>query len=87
MIRSYLEWVASLPYGVYSEDNYNLREAKEILDSDHYGMEDVKDRILEFMAAGKLKGSLTGKIILLVGPPGTGKTSLSYSIARFVILK
>eukprot|EP01138_Halocafeteria_seosinensis_P004096 gb/GECG01004188.1/.p1 GENE.gb/GECG01004188.1/~~gb/GECG01004188.1/.p1 ORF type:complete len:1020 (+),score=187.42 gb/GECG01004188.1/:1-3060(+) len=80
--RSYLDWLSSLPWGKYSTDNFDLSQAKKILDEDHYGMKDVKDRILEFIAVGKLKGSVQGKIMCLVGPPGVGKTSIGRSIAR-----
>ena len=80
--RSYLDWLSSLPWGKYSVDNFDLAQAKAILDEDHYGMKDVKERILEFIAVGKLKGSVQGKIMCLVGPPGVGKTSIGRSIAR-----
>jgi len=83
--RGYLDWVSSIPWGVYSTDSYNLKEARQILDEDHYGLQDVKDRILELIAVGKLRGpslGLEGKIICLVGPPGVGKTSVGRSIAR-----
>jgi len=82
MIRTYLEWIVSLPYGAKSAENFDLNEAKALLDEDHYGLEDVKDRILEFIAVGKMKGTLKGKILCLVGPPGVGKTSLAGSIAK-----
>jgi len=83
--RNYLDWLTIMPYGVYSEEIFNLKAAKEVLEADHYGMEDVKDRILEFIAVGKLKGGTAqGKIICLTGPPGVGKTSIGKSIARSV---
>ena len=80
--RNYLEWLTSLPYGIVSEENYDVSRAREILDEDHYGMKDAKDRILEFIAVGKLRGAVQGKIICFVGPPGVGKTSIGKSIAR-----
>ena len=80
--RSYLDWLTSLPWGKYSQDNFDIAGARKILDEDHYGMNDVKDRILEFIAVGKLKGTVQGKILCLVGPPGVGKTSIGKSIAR-----
>jgi Lon-like ATP-dependent protease len=79
--RTYLDWLCSLPWGKMSPDNFDLHAAREILDRDHYGMDDVKDTIMEFIAVGKLKGSVQGKIICLVGPPGVGKTSVAKSIA------
>lgn len=82
MIRVYLEWVTSLPYGVRTSEDFDLLEAKRILDEEHFGLDDVKDRILEFIAVGKMKGTLKGKILCLVGPPGVGKTSLASSIAK-----
>ena len=83
--RGYLDWLSSIPWGVVSTDSYNLGEAKVVLDEDHYGLQDVKDRILELIAVGKLRGpslGLEGKIICLHGPPGVGKTSVAKSIAR-----
>lgn len=80
--RSYLDWLTSIPWGKYSQDNFDLSLARKTLDEDHYGMQDVKERILEFIAVGKLKGSVQGKIICMVGPPGVGKTSIGKSIAR-----
>lgn len=80
--RGYLDWLTSIPWGVHSPDNYSLQRAASVLDEDHYGLQDVKDRILEFLAVGKLRGSVEGKILCLVGPPGVGKTSIGKSIAR-----
>ncbi|KAJ8937351.1 hypothetical protein NQ314_011896, partial [Rhamnusium bicolor] len=80
--RNYLDWLTSLPWGVQSEENLNIQRASEILDQDHYGMEDIKRRILEFIAVSQLKGSTQGKILCFHGPPGVGKTSIARSIAR-----
>ncbi len=80
--RAYLDWLTVLPWGVYTKDNYDIKKAKKILDEDHYGLEDVKDRILELISVGIIKGDLAGSIILLVGPPGVGKTSIGQSVAR-----
>jgi len=80
--RNYLDWLTSIPWGTYSEEKLDVDHAKTILDEDHYGLKDVKDRILEFIAVGLLKGSTQGKILCLVGPPGVGKTSIGSSIAR-----
>jgi ATP-dependent Lon protease len=80
--RTYLDWLTILPWGVYTEDNYDIDKAAEILNNDHYGLEDVKDRILELISVGIVKGDISGSIILLVGPPGVGKTSVGQSIAR-----
>lgn len=79
--RSYLNWIADLPWGVYSEDNFDLALARKTLDEDHYGLEDVKDRILEFISTIVKRGKVSGSIICLVGPPGVGKTSIGKSIA------
>ncbi|MDR1726444.1 MAG: endopeptidase La [Acidobacteriota bacterium] len=79
--RNYLDWLTALPWGKFSEDSYDLGRARKILDRDHYGLEDVKDRILEFIAVGKLKGDISGSILCLIGPPGVGKTSVGKSIA------
>lgn len=79
--RNYLDWLTILPWGKTSKDNYNLKRAARILDRDHYGLKDVKARILEFIAVGKMKGGISGSIICLVGPPGVGKTSVGKSIA------
>jgi len=80
--RTYLDWLTIVPWGVFQKDNFDLKNAKTILDEDHYGLKKVKERILEFLAVGKLKGNVQGKIICFVGPPGTGKTSIGKSIAR-----
>ncbi|XDT21316.1 ATPase family associated with various cellular activities (AAA) [Nakaseomyces glabratus] len=82
VIRNYLDWLTSLPWGINSKEQYSIPRARKILDEDHYGMKDVKDRILEFIAVGKLLGKVDGKIICFVGPPGVGKTSIGKSISR-----
>ena len=71
--RNYLDWITQIPWGQRSRENYNINHAQKVLDEDHYGLKDVKDRILEFIAVGKLRGTVEGKILCLVGPPGTGK--------------
>ncbi|WWC70877.1 uncharacterized protein I206_104829 [Kwoniella pini CBS 10737] len=80
--RNYIDWLTQVPWGVHSPENYDITHAVKVLDEDHYGLKDVKDRILEFMAVGKLRGSVEGKILCLAGPPGVGKTSIGKSIAR-----
>ena len=80
--RNWLDWLTQLPWGKYSEDLLDLKRAKKVLDKGHDGLEDVKDRILEFLAVGSLKGEVSGSIICLVGPPGVGKTSIGRSIAE-----
>ncbi|MDZ4262100.1 MAG: endopeptidase La, partial [Pseudomonadota bacterium] len=80
--RGYLDWMTTLPWGIHSKDKFNLKEARTVLDEDHDGLADVKERIIEFLAVGSLKGEVSGSIILLVGPPGVGKTSIGRSIAR-----
>jgi Lon-like ATP-dependent protease len=80
--RNYLDWLTVLPWGNYSDENFDVHHAQQILDEDHYGLSDVKERILEFIAVGKLRGTSQGKIICLSGPPGVGKTSIGRSIAR-----
>ena len=82
VIRTYLEWILSLPWDAATEDNLDLKHAREVLDTDHYDIEKVKDRILEFLAVRKLKPDAKGSILCLVGPPGVGKTSLGRSIAN-----
>lgn len=79
--RNYLDVLTELPWGTYSTDNLDLPHARTVLDRDHDGLGDVKDRILEFLAVGALKGQVGGSIILLVGPPGVGKTSIGRSVA------
>ena len=79
--RNYLDWITLLPWGRHSPDKLDLKRARRVLDRDHYGLEDVKKRILEFLAVGIMKGEVAGSIILLVGPPGVGKTSIGRSIA------
>merc|ERR1712142_457457 len=80
--RNYLDWLTIIPWGLSSEENLDLKAARTVLDDDHYGLDDVKKRILEFIAVSQLKGSVQGKIICLAGPPGVGKTSIAKSIAK-----
>ena len=80
--RNYLDWLTQLPWGVLSRDKLDLKRARRILDHDHDGLDDVKERIIEFLAVGALKGEIAGSILLLVGPPGVGKTSIGHSIAN-----
>ncbi|CAH8632592.1 unnamed protein product [Heterobilharzia americana] len=80
--RNYLDWLTALPWGVTSEEHLDIGSARKILDEDHYGMDDIKKRILEFIAVSQLKGSTQGKILCFYGPPGVGKTSIAQSIAR-----
>jgi ATP-dependent Lon protease len=80
--RNYLEWVTALPWGRHSEDKLDLAEARTILNRDHEGLDDVKQRIVEFLAVGARKGEIGGSILLFVGPPGVGKTSIGRSIAE-----
>lgn len=80
--RNYLEWITQLPWEKHSDDILDIEASSIVLNKDHYGLEDVKDRILEFIAVAKLKGSISGKILCLVGPPGVGKTSIGRSVAR-----
>ena len=82
VIRTYLEWMTDLPWSKQSEDRLDVRAAREMLDEDHYGLDKVKDRIVEYIAVLSLKRDLKGPILCFVGPPGTGKTSLGRSIAR-----
>lgn len=80
--RAYLDWLTILPWGVYTKDNYDIEKAAKILHREHYGLNDVKDRILELISVGIIKGDLSGSIICLVGPPGVGKTSIGKSVAK-----
>ena len=80
--RNYLDWLTQIPWGQRSAENFGIQHAVTVLDEDHHGLKDVKDRILEFIAVGKLRGTVEGKILCLVGPPGVGKTSIGKSIAR-----
>jgi ATP-dependent Lon protease len=80
--RNYLDWMTSLPWGKYSDDKLDIDEARAVLDRDHEGLDDVKDRIIEFLAVGAYKGEIGGSILLLVGPPGVGKTSIGRSVAE-----
>lgn len=80
--RNYIDWLTSIPWGQKSTENYDIQHAITVLDEDHYGLKDIKDRILEFIAVGKLRGTVEGKILCFVGPPGVGKTSIGKSIAR-----
>jgi ATP-dependent Lon protease len=79
--RNYLDWMTNLPWGKHSEDDLDLDHARKVLDRDHDGLGDVKERIIEFLALGSLRGEVSGSIILLVGPPGVGKTSIGRSVA------
>jgi len=82
VIRTYLEWMASLPWNVKTDTQIDIKRAREILDEDHYGLQSVKKRILQFLAVAKLKNNIRGPILCLIGPPGVGKTSLGASMAR-----
>lgn len=79
--RNYLDWVTSVPWGVTSKDKLDIKHARAVLDRDHDGLDDVKQRIIEFLAVGSYRGEISGSIMLLVGPPGTGKTSIGHSVA------
>ncbi len=82
MVRTYLEWLIHLPWAVMTDDNLDIPHARQVLDEDHYDLEKIKDRILEYLAVRKLKQDSKGPILCFVGPPGVGKTSLGRSIAR-----
>jgi endopeptidase La len=82
MVRTYLDWVLDVPWSVTTDDRLDPREAQRVLDEDHYDLERVKERIVEYLAVGKLRGALKGPILCFVGAPGVGKTSLGQSIAR-----
>ena len=80
--RSYIEWILDLPWGKSTQDRLDTRRARRVLDEDHDGLDEVKERIVEYLAVSRLKGSLRGPILCLVGPPGVGKTSVARSVAR-----
>lgn len=80
--RNYLDWLTVIPWGIFSKETHDLKKAEKVLEEDHYGLKDIKERILEFIGVGKLTGGVKGSIICLVGPPGVGKTSIGKSIAR-----
>jgi ATP-dependent Lon protease len=82
VIRTYVDWLVSLPWNVTTEDRYDIKEAATILDEDHYGLEKVKERILEYLAVRSLADTIRSPILALIGPPGVGKTSLGKSVAR-----
>lgn len=84
VIYNHLDLMLDLPWGTYTEDSYNLKKAQKVLDDDHYGMDKIKDRILEYLAVLKLKGDMKSPILCFVGPPGIGKTSLGRSIANAI---
>jgi ATP-dependent Lon protease len=80
--RNYIDWLTIVPWGIYSAESHDMKKAEKTLEEDHYGLKDIKERILEFIGVGKLTGGVKGSIICLVGPPGVGKTSIGKSIAR-----
>jgi ATP-dependent Lon protease len=82
IVRTYLDWLVEIPWSVSTEDNMDIKKAKQVLDEDHYDLEKVKERILEYLGVRKLKEKMKGPILCFVGPPGVGKTSLGKSIAR-----
>jgi ATP-dependent Lon protease len=82
VIRTYLEWILTVPWSTTTTDNLDLDNARKVLDADHFDLEKVKDRIIEYLAVAKLRGEVSGQILCFVGPPGVGKTSLGHSIAN-----
>lgn len=82
VIRTYLDWILELPWNTQTKDNLNIKSAREILEKEHYGLKDVKDRIIEYLSVKKMSKSLKGPILCLMGPPGVGKTSIAKSIAH-----
>lgn len=83
-IQSYLEWLLDVPWGKYTKERLDLAKAEKVLNDEHYGLEDVKERIIEYLAVKKMSGSMKGPILCLVGPPGVGKTSIGKSIAKAI---
>lgn len=84
VIRNYLDKIVSLPWNIYTDDNLDISNAEEVLENDHYGLKDVKERIIEFLAVRKINPDVKGQIICLAGPPGVGKTSIAKSLARAI---
>ncbi|MEC8307101.1 MAG: endopeptidase La [Chlamydiota bacterium] len=82
VLRNYIDWLTSIPWGIRAEPSLSIGATKSILEEDHYGLEDIKSQILEFISVGKLRGGMKGNILCLVGPPGVGKTSIGKSVAR-----
>ena len=82
VVLNYVDLILDLPWGIYTQDNFNIKHAKKVLDKDHYGIDKIKERILEYLAVLKLKGDMKSPILCLLGPPGVGKTSLGSSIAK-----
>src|SRR3990167_9430367 len=82
VVRNYIDWLTIVPWRLYSKETHDIKKAEKILEHDHYGLKDIKERILEFIGVGKLTGGVKGSIICLVGPPGVGKTSIGKSVAR-----
>lgn len=82
VVRNYIDWLTIVPWGINSKETHDIKKAEKILEHDHYGLKDIKERILEFIGVGKLTGGVKGSIICLVGPPGVGKTSIGKSVAR-----
>ncbi|APM40619.1 endopeptidase La [Clostridium kluyveri] len=82
VIRTYLDWILELPWNTQTKDNLNIKSARDILEKEHYGLKDVKDRIIEYLSVKKMSKSLKGPILCLMGPPGVGKTSIAKSIAH-----
>ncbi len=87
MLRTYIDWLLDVPWAVTSEDRIDPIEARRVLDEDHYDLDKVKERIIEYLSVRKLKGDMKGPILCFVGPPGVGKTSLGQSIARAMARK
>src|ERR1035441_7517044 len=82
VVRNYVDWLVSLPWGEITEEKHDILEAEAILNADHYGLDKVKERVLEYLSVNTLVKKIKGPILCLVGPPGVGKTSLARSVAR-----